>query len=111
MNLVLAVLGSTGLFSFIQFILSWYDKKKGMLAEIKKEVKLLRSAQTELTLDVLRVQLLTLMHIHPDNVLEILQVAKKYFVEYHGDWYMSSIFKQYLNQQNIDLPSWMKEVD
>ena len=47
---------------------------------------------TELKLDTTRDQLLTLMKNYPDNEEEIMKVAKYYFRDLNGDWYMTSLF-------------------
>lgn len=110
MLIILAVLGSTGLFTFIQFLITHHDKKKGVLAEIRKDIKELKQFSKDERLDLLRIQLMTLTHIHPENVVEIMEVAEEYFMKYSGDWYMSSLFKEYLENQGMDIPLWMKDM-
>ena len=110
MLIILAVLGSTGLFTFIQFLITHHDKKKGVLAEIRKDIKELKQFSKDERLDLLRIQLMTLTHIHPENVVEIMEVAEEYFMKYSGDWYMSSLFKEYLENQGMDVPLWMKDI-
>jgi len=108
--IVFAVLGSTGLFTFIQFLITHHDKKKGVIAEMAKDIKELKKFNQEERLDLLRIQLMTLIHIHPENVVEIMEVAEEYFMKHNGNWYMSSLFKEYLESQNMELPLWMKEI-
>lgn len=110
MLVILAVLGSTGLFTFIQFLITHHDKKKGVLAEIRKDIKELKQFNNDERLDLLRIQLMTLTHIHPENVVEIMEVAEEYFMKHNGDWYMSSLFKEYLEKQGMDVPLWMKDM-
>lgn len=110
MLIILAVLGSTGLFTFIQFLITHHDKKKGVLAEIRKDIKELKQFSKDERLDLLRIQLMTLTHIHPENVVEIMEVAEEYFMKHNGDWYMSSLFKEYLENQGMDVPLWMKDM-
>lgn len=110
MLIILAVLGSTGLFTFIQFLITHHDKKKGVLAEIRKDIKELKQFSKDERLDLLRIQLMTLTHIHPENIVEIMEVAEEYFMKYSGDWYMSSLFKEYLENQGMDVPLWMKDM-
>ena len=110
MLIILAVLGSTGLFTFIQFLITHHDKKKGVLAEIRKDIKELKQFSKDERLDLLRIQLMTLTHIHPENIVEIMEVAEEYFMKYSGDWYMSSLFKEYLENQGMDVPLWMKDI-
>jgi len=110
MLIILAVLGSTGLFTFIQFLITHHDKKKGVLAEIRKDIKELKQFNKDERLDLLRIQLMTLTHIHPENVMEIMEVAEEYFMKHNGNWYMSSLFKEYLEKQGMDVPLWMKDM-
>lgn len=110
MLIILAVLGSTGLFTFVQFLITHHDKKKGVLAEIRKDIKELKQFSKDERLDLLRIQLMTLTHIHPENIVEIMEVAEEYFMKYSGDWYMSSLFKEYLENQGMEVPLWMKDM-
>ena len=110
MLIILAVLGSTSLFTFIQFLISRHDRKKGILAEMSKDIKELKLFNQEERLDLLRIQLMTLTHIHPENVVEIMQVAEEYFMKHNGDWYMSSLFKEYLAEHDMAVPLWMKDM-
>ena len=110
MLIILAVLGSTGLFTFIQFLITHHDKKKGVLAEIRKDIKELKQFSKDERLDLLRIQLMTLTHIHPENIVEIMEVAEEYFMKHNGDWYMSSLFKEYLENQGMEVPLWMKDM-
>lgn len=110
MLVILAVLGSTGLFTFIQFLISRHDRKKGILAEMSKDIKELKQFNKDERLDLLRIQLMTLTHIHPENVVEIMEVAEEYFMKHNGNWYMSSLFKEYLEKQGMDVPLWMKDM-
>lgn len=110
MLVILAVLGSTGLFTFIQFLISRHDRKKGILAEMSKDIKELKQFNKDERLDLLRIQLMTLTHIHPENVVEIMEVAEEYFMKHNGDWYMSSLFKEYLENQGMEVPLWMKDM-
>lgn len=62
------------------------------------------SAQvTELKLDTTRNQLLTLMKSYPDNEEEIMKVAKYYFKDLDGDWYMTSLFIKWGEEKDIDI--------
>ena len=108
-NLLLAALGSTALFTFIQFLMTRHDKKKGLMAQIAKDIKELKKFNQEERLDLLRIQLITLIHIHPENISEIMSVADEYFTKYQGNWYMSSIFNKYLDEKKIEHPLWMRE--
>ena len=54
-----------------------------------------------LKLDTTRNQLLVLME-HDENEEEILKVAKYYFNELKGDWYMTSVFERWAERHGVD---------
>ena len=61
------------------------------------------SQMTELRLDTTRSQLLTLMKNYPDNEEEIMKVAKYYFKDLDGDWYMTNLFIEWGEEKGIDI--------
>lgn len=63
---------------------------------------------TELKLDTTRNQLLTLMKNYPDNEEEIMKVAKYYFRDLNGDWYMTSLFIEWGEEKGIDVTEIVK---
>lgn len=105
--IVVSVLSSTGLFTLIQFLISRHDKKKGVLAEIRGDIKELKEFNKEERLGLLRIQLMTLMHVHPENISDIMTVAEEYF-DHKGNWYMSSLFKEFLIGKGMEVPTWME---
>lgn len=67
------------------------------------------SAQmTELKLSTTRSQLLTLMKNYPENEEEIMKVAKYYFNDLDGDWYMTSLFIEWGEKEGIDVTDIVK---
>lgn len=67
------------------------------------------SAQmTELKLSTTRSQLLTLMKNYPENEEEIMKVAKYYFKDLNGDWYMTSLFIEWGEKEGIDVTDIVK---
>jgi hypothetical protein len=95
MTIVLAVLASNALFAFVQFMITRHDTKKN----IKGKLTLLEK-------DVLRTQLLLLILMKPEEQQEILTIAEHYFADLHGNWYMTSIFNKWLEQNVIAEPDW-----
>lgn len=67
------------------------------LQVIEKETQYVR-------LDALRTQLLLYMYHEPHEHNTILEIARVYFVEYHGDWVMTNKFKQWAKEENIEIP-------
>lgn len=55
-----------------------------------------------------RTQLLTLLSSYPDNEEEILKVARYYFRDLNGDWYMTSLFTRWAATHNIDISDIIK---
>lgn len=62
----------------------------------------------DLKLDTTRNQLLTLMKNYPDNEEEIMKVARYYFNDLKGDWYMTSLFIKWGNEKGIDVTDIVK---
>ena len=95
MTIAVAVLGSNALFAFLQFMISRHDTKKnikGKLATLEK--------------DGLRTQLLLLILMKPTEQTEILRLAEHYFKVLKGNWYMTSIFNNWLKENKVAEPDW-----
>lgn len=87
------------------------------LAEIDGRLKDQESAnliqQTELSdirrdladnnLRTLRLDLDRAIDTDPDNVIIIMEMATKYFVEMHGNCYMSGKFQEWANEHNVNI--------
>lgn len=103
LTIIGAVLTSNALFGFIQFLLSRKDGKHDALDKIKDQLK-----QQEK--DILRTQLLLLILLRPREQQEILTIAEHYFTKppggLGGDWYMTSIFKKWVLESDIESPDW-----
>lgn len=100
-TILVAIIGSTGLASLIQFLIQRKDNKKGLLETINKKLD-------ALTLDSCRTQLLLLLSDYPNNEHEILILAQRYFVQLEGDWYLSSLFEEWCRRQGVHIPLWYK---
>ena len=107
-QLAVAVLGSTGLFSFLQYLIKHNDDKNGTISKIFKELEMIKNQLAELKQDQLRLQLMDMIHIHPEDHSDIMEIAQKYFVESKGNWYLSSIFNEWMQAQHIQRPVWFK---
>ena len=103
---ILAVLssafGSVGLFSFVQFLVSRKDKRRDLLGKIDKKLDKLEK-------DGCRTQLLLMICDYPDNVSEIMELAEHYFADLKGNWYMSSVFDEYLKGRGLAAPAWFRK--
>lgn len=87
--IVLAILGSGAFFSFLQFIITRHDLRKGWTAQ-----------------NVDRLQLMVLIADYPRKVDEILKLAEHYFVELRGNSFLKELFADWLKSQNIQEPEW-----
>lgn len=50
-----------------------------------------------------------LMTNYLDRKAEITEVARLYFVDDKGNWYMTNIFKVWYEGNNFDIPTWDRE--
>lgn len=93
-NILIAVLGGGNLLLFIKFLIERHDSKSGIESTLRKLEK-----------DGLRTQLLLLILLRPDEQTEILKIAEHYFVKLKANWYMTSIFKTWCDEQGLE-PDW-----
>lgn len=103
-NILIAVLGGGNLILFIKFLIERHDKKAEKDEEDKKED--IKKTLAKLEKDGLRTQLLLLILIKPGEKTEILRLAEHYFKVLHGNWYMTSIFNNWLKTENVANPEW-----
>lgn len=99
-KILLALLASGNVFFFIKFLIERWDRKHEQptderLAKLEK--------------DGLRMQLLFLIIMMPQEQTEILKVAEYYFGTLHGNWYMTSIFNKWLTDNDIAEPEWFRK--
>lgn len=89
------VIGGT-FFGGVNYIVARLDD------HIQEQTTTLSSQLQEVRLSTTRNELLSLMNGDPENVLEIERVAKRYFTEYNGDWYMSGLYSKYAAKYGAD---------
>lgn len=106
-NILLGVLGGGNLVLFIKFLIERHDRKKENADN--KEQERIRNKLLILEKDGLRTQLLLLILIRPDEQTEILRIAEHYFKVLHGNWYMTSMFNNWLKTQDIAEPEWFED--
>lgn len=118
-EIILAAIGSTGLWQFLRFLVLNHKKKKfdmdQAVQDMQKELSILHGNQEEMKeslakneRDSVRTQLMLLMSDYPDNTSEIMAVAQHYFDDIGGNWYMTSMFNQWLESRDIGKPDWFK---
>lgn len=102
--IVVAVLGSGGLFTFIQFLINRNDTTKAELLGIKKDLE-------ENKLSACRTELLIMMNHYPNETKEIYRLGQKYFRDLGGDFYMTAMFAKWLQEHDLPRPVWLVEED
>lgn len=58
---------------------------------------------------ITRLELLNLIHNQPNNKVEIEKVARHYFVDLKGDWYMTGIYSEWATAHAGDVSFVIKE--
>lgn len=105
-QIIIAIIGNTGLCSLAIFLIQRRDQKKGVLNEIRKELEIVKAQGIKNERDNCRSQMLALMSDYPDDKAELIRLAEHYFVDLHGDWYMTTLFKKHLKDCGIEQPEW-----
>lgn len=100
MELVIAILGSGALSALISGVFTAVNNYQNNKKE-KNDGRFKR-----LEVDIVRTQLLLLLSDYPSNVAEIMKVAEHYFSDLKGDWYMTSLFFDWLQENEIAEPAW-----
>lgn len=76
------------------------------LAPLEKEIITLQEHSDEgdrkQELSITRLELTNLIAHSAENVVEIERVARYYFVDLHGDWYMSKIYSDWAREYGGD---------
>lgn len=107
--IILAAIGSTALFSFIQYLITRHDKKTDKSDKVVKDIEELKALIVKIEKDNCRTQMLVLMSDYPEEKLEMMKVSEHYFGDLKGDWYMSSMFNKWLAKNGIEKPTWFDE--
>lgn len=108
-TLIAAAITGGGLYGFLRFLIERKDKNTDKFSEIEQSLARIEAEIKDSKLDRCRLQLLNLMQHNPQNIDTILMVAKKYFVELKGNWYMDSMFIEWAGKHEVELPSWFKK--
>jgi len=106
---VVACLGSTGLFTLVGQIIHNRREKSDKKDTLRKEVADIQKTVRRLEKDGCRTQLLVMMRDYPLERAEIMALGEHYFADLDGNWYMSSIFSAWLKENGIAVPDWFKE--
>lgn len=105
--ILIAVLGSAGLFSFAQFMISRHDNKGAKLAQIEKKLDGISAKCDRNELATTRLQLIFLIDSQPQNKDTILTTAQRYFVELDGNGEAWAVFYDWAEHNKLDI-GWYK---
>lgn len=92
-----------------QAVISWRRKKKETKNATSKRLEKLEHKADVSERDSVRLQLLILMSDYSEDTAEILKAAEHYFRDLNANWYMTTIFNNYLIEHNIGKPEWFNE--
>lgn len=82
-------------------VLSWFEAK--VTEHIDSRLDYVETTIKDIREDTVRLQLDSLINNDSDNVESILTVARTYFIDMKGDWYMTEKFKRWGREHNVDL--------
>lgn len=104
-----AVLGSTGFFGIIQYLISRHDNKKGELIAIRKALETLEQQGVKNELATTRLQLLWMIQSQPANHDTILRTANRYFIGLNGNAEAFDEFDKWRVKENVSI-GWFEVV-
>lgn len=82
-------------------LLSWFEGK--MTEHLDERIASVENTLNDIRQDTTRLQLDNLINNDSDNIESILKVAKVYFIDMKGDWYMTEKFKKWGKDHDVDL--------
>ena len=74
-----------------------------MTEHLDKRISVLEETVDAIHEDTVRLQLDNLINNDSNNIESILNVAKLYFIDMKGDWYMTEKFKRWGREHDVDL--------
>ena len=104
---VSSALGSTGLFSLIQFLMNRKDKKEEDKCQYSAQLNRIEARTVANEKAITRLQLIYLIHEQPDNKDTILMTAQRYFIELDGNGEAWAVFDEWAKTKKLDL-GWYK---
>lgn len=109
LTILVALLGSSGLFTVIQLFLNRYFSKKDKIDEVSQSLSALKERTYLSELSDSRTQLLILINHYHDNHYAILKEAENYFCTLKGDSWMIEILTKWAEEENVDI-NYIKKV-
>lgn len=115
-TIIVAILGSGALSALISGIFNLINNSNKRRKEITDQLiiinhrlETIENNQAKAEKDQCRTQLLMMINDFPTERAEILELAKHYFADLHGNWFVTPIFNQWLEEYKIGKPEWFKE--
>ena len=105
--IIVGVIGSAGLFSLIQFLISRHDGKNKNLIQIKEQLNNIDKKCDRNELATTRLQLFFLLETQPENEDAIEATAQRYFIELNGDAEAWAPFYKWALKHEVDT-GWYK---
>lgn len=103
LDIISCILGGGSLVTLIIFLIQRQDTKNNELERLSKQMDKLEK-------DIVRTQLLLLMESYqPGQESEIMAVAEHYFADLDGNWYMTTLFNKFVEENKIAEPEWLKK--
>ena len=100
------IVGGVGLWKFFEFLIARQDAKKAQKNEVLKRLDVIEDKLVKAERDSCRSQMIQVMTCFPDDKSELMRLAQHYFVDLHGNWYMTTLFRKHLKKHEIELPEW-----
>lgn len=101
--ILLGVLGSSTVCELVRYAIGKLQSSN----KLEEKFKAIDDRLAKQEKDIVRGQLMTLIHDYPQRQDEIMEVAHHYFVDLKGNWYMTALFKEWCEAENIEVPNWV----
>ena len=106
-SIFVAILGSTALFSFLQYMITRHDKKHDSMSSCKAQLDRIEKKCDRNELATTRLQLFFLIKTQPSNEDAIEATAQRYFIELNGNAEAWAPFYKWATDRNVDT-GWYK---
>lgn len=107
--LIIAILGSGVMSAIVSSITTLIVKAMDKKNSDQDRLETLEKKMNKAELDSVRLQMMVLMSDFPEDKQEILRVAEHYFKDLKGNWFATSLFYNWLEQNNIAEPEWFNK--
>ncbi len=106
-TILVAVVSSNGLVEVIRWLVNRRKKNDELIKRLDTFEENTNSKLNKNEKDNVRTQLLVLMSDYPERLDEIMTAAHHYFVDLKANWYLTTIFKDWLKEKGIEIPDWL----